>query len=177
MEYQQEHHKWLKEVYGCEQDGPCVQDIGGVDTCEGRLLTFPNVLQHRVGSFKLIDPTQPGHRKIVALFLVDPNIKVISTAHVPCQRMDWWTEAILEKQNASGHTLPVSSSSSTLGQARPLSDLPRELQNLVFQQVDDFPIKLEDAEALRLELMKERQAFSVNHSESIESVTFSLCEH
>jgi hypothetical protein len=168
----QEHHLWLEDVYGCEPGGPCVQYIGGVDTCEGRLLTFPNVLQHRVGSFKLIDPTTPGHRKIVALFLIDPNIKVISTAHVPCQRMDWWTEAVLETQNTSGHTPRVSSSSSTLRQAR-LNDLPHELQDLVFQQVDDFPIKLEDAETLRLEMMKERQAFSVSHRETIENITFS----
>lgn len=175
MEYEQEHHDWLPVVFGCEQDGPCVQYIGGVDTCEGRLLTFPNVLQHRVGSFKLRDLTKPGHRKIVALFLVDPNIKVISTAHVPCQRIDWWIEATLEKQNTPGYTPHVLSS--TLGQARALNDLPCELQDLIFNQVDDFPISLEEAETLRLELMKERQIFSVSHEESIARNTFSLCEH
>ena len=70
-----------------------VQYIDGVDTCEGRLLTFSNVLHHRIGSFKPIDPSKPGHRKIVVMFLVDPNVKVISTAHVPCQRMDRYGEA------------------------------------------------------------------------------------
>ena len=175
MEYEQDYHDWLPAVFGCEQYGPCVQYIGKVDTCEGRLLTFPNIIQHRVGPFKLIDPTKRGHRKILALFLVDPNIKVISTAHVPCQRMDWWIEATLEKQMTPGHT--PHASSSVPGQAKPLNDLPRELQDLVFQHVDEFPISLEDAETLRLELMKERQKFSVSHGEYIENMTISLCEH
>ena len=83
MSYPQNHFEWLSEVFGCENEGPTVQEIGSVETREARLLTFPNVLQHRVSPFKLADPTKPGHRKIVALFLVDPNIKVISTAHVP----------------------------------------------------------------------------------------------
>lgn len=70
-----------------------MQDVGGVDTREGRLFIFPNTLQHGVGLFKLADPAAPGHRKAVALFLVDPNVKIISTANVPCERQDWW-EAI-----------------------------------------------------------------------------------
>lgn len=109
MVYEQDHHDWLPLVFGCEHDGPCVQSMGGVDTCEGRLLNFSSVLQHRVGPFKLIDPTKPGDRMIVAMFLVDPNIKVISTAHVPCQRMDWWTETLAPKQ--AGWTIAPASCS------------------------------------------------------------------
>lgn len=81
--YRQDQHEWISEVFGCKQNGPAVQDIGGVETWEGHLLTFPNILQHCVGPFKLEDPTKPGHRKIVALFLVDPYVKIISTAKVP----------------------------------------------------------------------------------------------
>ena len=164
FEYEQDHHDWLEDVFGMEQEGPSVQDIGSVDTREGRLLTFPNILQHRVGSFKLVDPTKPGHRKIVALFLVDPNIRIISTAHVPCQRKDWWMEAVLETQ-----TKPV--------REKGLNDFPVELQDIIFKEVDDFPISLADAEILRLELMKERKKFSVKHTDYIESIEFSLCEH
>ncbi|KAH9475906.1 hypothetical protein JR316_0011467 [Psilocybe cubensis] len=82
-------YEWLLDIFGCERNEPTVQFVGSVMTPEGRLLTFPNILQHRVEPFKLEDPTKPGHRKIVALFLVDPNIKIISTANVPCQRADW----------------------------------------------------------------------------------------
>lgn len=53
-----------------------VQEIGAVDTKEGRLVTFLDVLQHQVQPFKLVSPSKPGHRKMIALFLIDPNIKV-----------------------------------------------------------------------------------------------------
>ncbi|PPR03722.1 hypothetical protein CVT24_007370, partial [Panaeolus cyanescens] len=143
-DHPQNDHEWLGVLYGRDY-GSGVQVIGGVDTREGRLLAFPNILQHRVQPFKLADPTKPGHRKVLALFLVDPNIKVTSTAHVPCQRKDWWQEAIMEEQ--------ISSSDDT-GLAR----LPIELQNLVFDDVRGFPLDMDEAKALRLELMKERTA-------------------
>ncbi|KAF9481710.1 hypothetical protein BDN70DRAFT_876031 [Pholiota conissans] len=73
----------------------------GVDTREGRLLMFPNTWQHRVGPFKLVDPSKPGHRKIVALFLVDSYINIISImAYVPCQQQQqqwWWWDCIAEE--------------------------------------------------------------------------------
>ena len=56
---------------------------------EGRLVTFPNTVQHRVAPFALADPTKPGHRKILALFLIDPHRRVISTANVPPQQAEW----------------------------------------------------------------------------------------
>ena len=135
-----------------------MQEIGGVVTREGRLLTFPNVLQHRVGAFKLADPTKPGHRKIVALFLVDPNIKVISTAHVPCQQQEWWWKLMQTKKNQQITSLPV------------------ELQDHILDDVD-FPFSLQDAKELRLELMEERKAFVLDHGEAFEMARFSLCEH
>ncbi|KAF8816713.1 hypothetical protein BYT27DRAFT_7229884 [Phlegmacium glaucopus] len=147
MDYEQDRHEWLDVVFGYRQNGPRVQDVGSVDTPEGRLLTFPNVLQHRVGSFKLVDPTKPGHRKIV-----------ISTAHVPCQRKDWWIEAILEKQSTGVHSQDGVSSP---GQVKRLNDLPFELQDLIFKQIGDFPISMEDAEKLRLKFMKERREFLI----------------
>lgn len=45
-----------------------------------------------VQSFRLVDPTKSGHRKLLPLFLVDPNINIISTADVPCQAVDWVEE-------------------------------------------------------------------------------------
>ncbi|KAF8993779.1 hypothetical protein BDQ17DRAFT_1367890 [Cyathus striatus] len=82
--YEQGDHQWLTDVYGLENDGSVVQVLGGVKTSEGRLLAFPNTLQHQVQPFKLTDPTKPGHRKIIALFLVDPTSKL--------SRKDWWQE-------------------------------------------------------------------------------------
>jgi hypothetical protein len=43
----QEQYKWLESVYAVNLSpggDPAVQNYGSVDTCEGRLLAFPNVL-------------------------------------------------------------------------------------------------------------------------------------
>ncbi|KAF8521940.1 hypothetical protein BU17DRAFT_75381 [Hysterangium stoloniferum] len=139
IDYPQHEHDWLSVVFGCENEGPAVQYIGTVDTKEGRILTFPNILQHQVQPFKLEDPTKPGHRKILAMFLVDPNIRVISTANVPCQQRDWWAEALSEAKGCG------------------LDPLPAELRTQVINDVEGFPISLKEAKELRLELMKERR--------------------
>ena len=159
IEYEQDFHDWLPAVFGCEQGGPGLQVVGSVETREGRLLTFPNILQHQVQPFSLVDPTKPGHRKIVALFLVDPHFKILSTANVPCQQMDWWREHIAQ-----------------LGDTR-LDRLPLELRDAVFDGVDDFPFSLHEAKHLRLKLMDERKAFVLRHDEAFEGSEFSLCEH
>lgn len=49
--------------------------------------------QHRVSSFRLKDATKPGHRRFLALWLVDPHERIVSTANVPPQQKDWWMEA------------------------------------------------------------------------------------
>ncbi|KAF9041274.1 hypothetical protein BJ165DRAFT_1530017 [Panaeolus papilionaceus] len=76
---------------------------------------------------------KPGHRKILALFLVDPNIKVL-------------------KQSSQG----PDQLAGLLGQ------LPVELQMHIFEDVDEFPIDMEEAKAQRLELMDERKATVVD---------------
>lgn len=73
------------------------QELGSVLCQEGRLLTFPNTVQHRVSSFSLADRSKPGHRRILALFLVDPHRRIISSANVPPQREDWLPEELESK--------------------------------------------------------------------------------
>ncbi|KAK8112328.1 uncharacterized protein PG998_008785 [Apiospora kogelbergensis] len=97
----QDAYHWLERSYGTcfgpsGSGGPCLQFYGRVDTPEGRLLAFPNVFQHRVSSFRLQDPAKPGHRRFVALWLVDPNCRVLSTANVPPQQRDWWADAVFQ---------------------------------------------------------------------------------
>jgi len=158
--YEQDDFAWFPQVFGMENEAPSVQEVGSIATPEGRLLTFPNILQHQVQPFELLDRTKPGHRKILALFLVDPNIKIISTAHVPPQQQDWWREAILDLR-------PHNS---------PFLGLPIELQEAVFQEVD-YPITLEEAKATRLKLMTERKNYVLDQGESFKSIEISLCEH
>ncbi|MFF2773909.1 DUF4246 domain-containing protein [Streptomyces sp. NPDC058052] len=85
-EYEQNDDNGLREVYGLEDEDALNQLLGSAPTPEGRCLAFPNVLQHRVGSFRLADPTRPGHRKILAFFLVDPSERIVSTSDVPPQQ-------------------------------------------------------------------------------------------
>ncbi|TFK26792.1 hypothetical protein FA15DRAFT_679397 [Coprinopsis marcescibilis] len=158
----QDHHDWLSEVFGLEQHGPCVQNVGAIETKEGRLVTFPNILQHQVQPFKLLDPTKPGHRKILAFFLVDPSTRIISTANVPCQRLDWWKDATI---------------SEGAGLTSGLFELPPELQHQVFEGVDGFPINPDDAMAIRLEFMEERKQYVISHTNDFMKDTISLCEH
>lgn len=161
--YEQEQHGWLEDIFGLESQEAAIQDIGSVLCREGRLITFPNILQHRVHPFKLQDPTKPGHRKILALFLVDPTIKIISTANVPPQQKDWWAEQVERDMVSSG---------------KGLAKLSAELREQVFRQVEDFPIGMEEAEELRLKLIKERKVYVRDHDYQLERMaTFSLCEH
>lgn len=158
--YAQEHHDWLQVVFGCENQEAAVQYVGSVETNEGRLLTWPNILQHQVQPFELADPTKPGHRKILAFFLVDPNIRIISTANVPCQQKEWWWSEVVGKAGKGA-----------------VSGLPVELQDTIYKGVEESPIDLEEAKRLRLELMKERKRFVVTHKSTFEGIQFSLCEH
>lgn len=49
--------------------------------------------QHRVSSFRLKDATKPGHRRFLALWLVDPHERIVSTANVPPQQRDWYADS------------------------------------------------------------------------------------
>ncbi|WP_329542622.1 DUF4246 domain-containing protein [Streptomyces sp. NBC_01358] len=89
--YEQNDDNGLREVYGLEDEDALNQALGSASTPAGRCLAFPNILQHRVGSFRLTDPTRAGHRKILAFFLVDPSEKIVSTSDVPPQQP--WSEA------------------------------------------------------------------------------------
>lgn len=65
---------------------PPTQTIGSATTPQGRLLAWPNALQHRLESFELIDKSRPGHRRCVVLYLVDPHYRICSTRNVPPQQ-------------------------------------------------------------------------------------------
>ncbi|MFD9865612.1 DUF4246 domain-containing protein [Streptomyces niveus] len=85
-DYEQNDDNGLRDVYGLEDEDALNQLLGSASTPAGRCLAFPNILQHRVGSFRLADPTRAGHRKILAFFLVDPSQKIVSTSDVPPQQ-------------------------------------------------------------------------------------------
>ncbi len=137
------------------------QVLGSVKTSTDRCIAFPNIYQHQVSPFRLIDPTKPGHRKILALFLVDPNYRIPSTTQIPPQQ-----EYIVRRAVQSG----AEASTSLLGQ------LPSELLDMVAKGVESA-MTLEDAKQYRLELMDERTAFVGEHDRQFFSRDFNMCEH
>ncbi|MEU6765064.1 DUF4246 domain-containing protein [Streptomyces sp. NPDC046853] len=85
-DYEQNDSAGMSEVYGLDDEDALNQVLGSAPTPAGRCLAFPNVLQHRVGPFRLKDPSRPGHRKILAFFLVDPSQNIVSTSDIPPQQ-------------------------------------------------------------------------------------------
>jgi hypothetical protein len=126
-------------IFGVEHEGPGIQELGRVLTCQGRLICFPNVVMHQVQPFELQDKTKQGHRKILALFLVNPGIPVLSTANIPPQRRDWWSGAVR--------------------QIEPFANLPQEIFNSIMEFVE-YPLSWDDAVAIREKLMAERTAIN-----------------
>ncbi|KAL4860838.1 hypothetical protein BDV12DRAFT_87738 [Aspergillus spectabilis] len=164
VEYEQGEFEFL-DVFGFDADAgrydseQITQSLGSVTCREGRLLTFPNTLQHRVSPFSLTDPSKPGHRKILAFFLIDPMRRIISSANVPPQREDWCEEWRGAMRETIGKRLPV------------------ELQCMVQDDKGFEPMTMDRAKELRLKLMEERGANASDANEAFEHGTFNLCEH
>ena len=166
IRYEQDRHQFVQQVFGYPDDVDgwnshnVTQLLGSVSTREGRLLTFPNTLQHRVSPFSLADRSKPGHRKILALFLVAPDLRIISSANIPPQRGDWWRE----REESICKLLR--------------KDLPAELQDMVKKEIGFIPpITMKEARGYRLELMEERKAAEPQNNKMFEIDSFSLCEH
>ncbi|RYP70268.1 hypothetical protein DL771_005571 [Monosporascus sp. 5C6A] len=142
MRPQQDQYGSCEAYYGIRHNEPgsLVQVLGSVATPAGRLLAFPNVLQHRVSQFRLADPSRPGHRKILAMFLVDPHVRVIPTANVPPQRRDRWAEE-------PRRSVPR------------LAALPPEIFGRIIGEVEE-PRSLEEARRIRRDLMDRRGAMN-----------------
>lgn len=162
LEYGQEDYEGVEQIYGVEQHGPAIQEIGRVLTKEGRLLAFPNVLQHQVSSFRLADASKSGHRKILALFLVDPAMRILSTANVPPQQKSWLGEEVLKTSDSL---------------VEKISQLPNELVNKIVPEISFPTMTLEEAKELRLKLMEERKAFVEDVDKVMGNNTFNFCEH
>lgn len=144
----------LEAYLGVDNEGPAVQPLGQVLTCKGRLLAFPNCVQHQVQPFKLADASRPGYRKILAMFLVDPHRPILSSAVVPPQRRDWWAEEIRKEKGMLG-------------------SLPYEVFDHAVGMVTGFPISWERAVEIRGQLMEERGGFNEQLTEYINQVSLS----
>ncbi|KAF9643994.1 hypothetical protein BDM02DRAFT_3122643, partial [Thelephora ganbajun] len=128
-------------LYDITRDDRCVQELGSVETIEGRCIAFPNAYQHQVQPFRLEDPTKPGIRKIFVAFLIDPTYTIPSATIIAPQQREIIREVMLTTDD-----------SSLLGR------LPTELIDMI-SGGNDRTMTRAEAEAYRLELMDERTVF------------------
>lgn len=160
-EYMQDDRDGIRDAYGLETEDPLVQPRGSSRTLAGRALAWPNTLQHRVRPFELADSSRPGRRTILCFFLVDPCLRVRSTATVPPQINEWIgmeADKVLPKT------------------------LPKEVRDQVGARSGGM--SYEDACERRQRLMEERKQVieasgqsAIQDSPSFFDRTFSLCEH
>jgi hypothetical protein len=125
------------------------QFLGSFEAQEGRSIVFPNIYQHKVEPFSLLDPAKPGRRTIVAFFLCDPSQRIHSTADIPPQRADWLREELSCESTTS-----------------PLLRLPLELKDKIadYSIADKVILNREMAEEARAKLMEERSRFQVTQN-------------
>jgi hypothetical protein len=153
--------------------------------------------QHRVSPFKLIDPTKPGHRRFVALWLIDPTKRVINTANVPPQQLSWYNESLLgdthEARKAALAKLPAEivtllqeNGVATTGPAGDVeitgnASLPVELLEMVREHLENdesaLPMGVEEAKDHRDKLMEERGRFVETAEAGWQQHSYSFCEH
>ncbi|TLD18760.1 hypothetical protein E2P81_ATG11670 [Venturia nashicola] len=163
---------------------PCTQreEVVGVDDAirkwagKGYLIPKGEVAapkrKHQVSSFRLQDPTKPGHRRFIALWLVDPFQRIISTANVPPQQMNWWLDSALgdtlESRNEALSKLPAElvllmKEKGLDAEALSEAKLPQEWMSLTTEYFsadgDGLLMSLEEAKEHRPKLMAERSAF------------------
>ncbi|ROT38455.1 hypothetical protein SODALDRAFT_333036 [Sodiomyces alkalinus F11] len=166
--YEQDNFRPITMAFAIDDpNGSTLQNLGRVLTREDRLLVFPNVYQHRVAPFSLADDTRPGHRKILALFLVDPALPVIGTANVPPQQRHWW----LEGHDDGGKEAEEADGGDRGGWR---AKLPPEVQQIVLEQME-WPIGWEEAKATRLELIYERTR--LEEEQNVPDAEWNFCEH
>ncbi|KAI0029117.1 hypothetical protein K488DRAFT_73225 [Vararia minispora EC-137] len=154
--YAQRDEIVIREIWGVDRQTPLVQIFGAVETSRGRCLAFPNIYQYQVQPFELADSTTriPGYREIVALFLVDPDLKAPrpSTALVLPQRKDWMRLSLFGIARGPDSGLSC------------LCRLPNEILDLIVDLAVDLMDRTE-AERHREELMKERRVMIQTNTE------------
>eukprot|EP00977_Amphora_coffeiformis_P004413 scaffold936_cov106-Amphora_coffeaeformis.AAC.19 len=161
--YDDEEYNAVEAIWGIQQGSLLVQPRGACSTTypERRVLAWSNVWQHKVDAVNLLDPTQPGKRTIVCFFLVDPSLRVRSTATVPPQQKAWLhpseQQSILAENTTDLFAAKVASAVSATG------------------------MTYEMAAERRDRLMKERSDLQeteiAQNGEYVYNLGFSLCEH
>jgi hypothetical protein len=121
--------------------------------------------------------------------LVDPHKRIISTANVPPQQLEWWADAVCGNPDAVDDSLRPELLHLLLRKPelrRYLEDrksgdirLPNEVLDLIYDGgvVPKNLMSVEEAKAHRLKLMKERSQFHDHAKEEWFQLCYNFCEH
>lgn len=99
VEHEPHDYIWLKQVFGLSNGEHAIQCQGSIKLNLGRSVIFPSIVQHRLARFELKDKSKPGIMRALLFLLVDPNIRIISTANIPPQRLDWTLDVKEDEEN------------------------------------------------------------------------------
>jgi hypothetical protein len=153
-----DENKCLAWYYGVEPGTQLNEHLGSVETLSGRCIAFPNLFQHQVQPFELLDKSKPGIRKILVFFLVDPQAPIYSTANIPPQQQEWYADS-LRNHVPEFHRMP------------------KDVVNIIVSNVRGCPMSLEEAKAHREKLMVERKFVVDATTKTKVARDYSLCEH
>lgn len=102
VDHEPNDYIWLKQVFGLANGEQAIQRPGSIKCSVGRTVIYPSTLQHRMTHFELKDKSKPGFTRALVFYLVDPNIRIISTANIPPQRLDWTLDVNGDEENLKG---------------------------------------------------------------------------
>jgi len=143
-------------------------DLGTIATPVGRCLVFKNSLQHKVKLLWNSSDTETAHRKVIAFWLVDPDVPILSTADCPDQHWDQTSArlgAILARQ------------------WNPTLDEGTHLDRSTVTRILEFAkwgFSHDEALAFRADLMRDRAIKSRPSRDAFEKIIkreYSFCEH
>lgn len=142
---------FLPEIFGAKHGDPIIQDFGHVVLRENRVVVWPNVFQTKLDPVELKDQSKDGHLRVLTLHLVDPNRRIMSTSMVPCQRRDWWADAVRKS-------------------CPRLYRLPKEVFDNIVEMIDEesYPISMEEGKRIRKDFLQERETYRKKHTEAME---------
>ncbi|PVZ97045.1 hypothetical protein BB558_007021 [Smittium angustum] len=126
--HSKDDYRGVEEIYDIRINEPKSQLLCEIKTKKNMLICFPNIYQHQVQDFELKDKTNPGYRKILCFFLINPNKRIYSTAHIPPQQLSWFEIELMKNKNK-------------------LSELPGLITEKISKTLD-WPISLEETKKI-----------------------------
>ena len=156
--YAQSDDKGILVIYGLENDESLINNMGSVLTVGKRCIAFPNLFQHKVEPFQLLDPSKCGHRRILVFFIVNPDVRIPSTATLEPKQISLYRDRMIPECLKNSFIID------------PLWDM-------IIQYSGDHIWTLEEAREHRVKLMHERKFIQSKQNEVFFEREFSLCEH